>query len=110
MAFQLIGGSMMKYIKINAFVPILGFEPIEEKLKTINVPGITVSKVKGYGEHMNYYSTDWLDTHVRIEIFCGIDEKDVICQAIKAGIGSLEVHNGFVTIQPVEEIFFLSDR
>ncbi|MDQ7048022.1 MAG: P-II family nitrogen regulator [Enterobacterales bacterium] len=99
----------MKYIKINAFVPILGFEQVEEKLKESNVPGITISKVKGYGKHMNFYSTDWLDTHVRIEVFCSQDEKDFICQAIKAGISGLEVHNGFVTIQPVQEIFFLSE-
>ncbi len=99
----------MKYIKINAFIPILGLEIVETALKSIAVPGISISKVKGYGEHLNYYSEDWLETHVRIEIFCTSKEKEVICRAIKAGIGSPDLHKGFVAVLPVEEIFFLSE-
>ncbi len=99
----------MKYIKINAFIPILDLQQVELELKSVNVPGITISKVKGYGEHMNFYSPDWLETHVRIEIFCEESKKNTICKALKTGVGSPELYNGFVVILPVEEMFSLAD-
>ncbi len=99
----------MKCYKINAFVPLLMLPNIEEELKLINAPGITISKVKGYGEHMNFYSSDWMETHGRIEIFCHDDCIDSICTAIKKGVGLDDSLNGFIAIMPVERMFPLTD-
>jgi len=99
----------MENIKINVFIPLLSLPVVEEELKSVNVAGITISKVKGYGQHMNYYSSDWLDTHARVEIFCERKDKNTICAAIKKGVGNPELNNGFVVIQPVEDMFPLSN-
>jgi len=99
----------MKYIKINAFIPLLMLSQVEEELKLVNVPGITISKVKGYGKHMNFFSSDWLESHARIEIFCCSNDKSSICEAIKKGVGTPELFYGFIAILPVEDMFPLSD-
>jgi nitrogen regulatory protein P-II 1 len=99
----------MKFIKINIFIPILSLPKVEEELKKINVPGVTISKVKGYGEKMNFFSKDWLETHARIEIFCDEKDKKIICEALKKGVGSPELSDGFIAILPVESMCSLSD-
>jgi nitrogen regulatory protein PII len=97
----------MQYLKINVFVSMLSLSSVEEELKAINIAGITVSKVKGYGQHMNFYTPDWQETHARIEIFCEAKDKQDILSAIKQGVGNPASNNGFVAIVPVAEVFSL---
>ncbi len=98
----------MKYYKINAFVPIILLPKVEESLRLINVPGITVSKVKGYGGSMNLYTEDWMETHGRIEIFCDGNVVDSICETIQNSLCNMDVSKGFIAILPVERMFTLS--
>ncbi|MES0327380.1 MAG: P-II family nitrogen regulator [Gammaproteobacteria bacterium] len=46
----------MKYCKITAIIQPSKLEAVEEKLKHLCVPGISVTKVRGYGEVPNFFS------------------------------------------------------
>ncbi|MFT6952363.1 MAG: hypothetical protein ACJAUL_003526, partial [Paraglaciecola sp.] len=35
-----------------------------------------------YGEHMNFFSSDWSGIHGRIEIFCKQDQVDSFCKTM----------------------------
>jgi len=43
------------YNKITAYIQPCMLDPVEEKLKTLCVPGISVIKVQGYGEERNFF-------------------------------------------------------
>tara|TARA_R110001606_G_scaffold330727_4_gene478423 strand:+ start:1421 stop:1609 length:189 start_codon:yes stop_codon:yes gene_type:complete len=57
---------------------------------------------------MNFFSSDWLETHGRIEIFCQQDQVDNICKIIRKAVGTVESSNSFIALMPVEKIFSLS--
>ena len=59
----------MEWKKITAIVRAERLEDVEQRLMAVRVGGITVSRIKGYGEYKNFFSTDLMITHVRIEIF-----------------------------------------
>jgi nitrogen regulatory protein P-II 1 len=99
----------MKAYKVNAFVPILALPRVEKALSENAIPGITVSKVKGYGDHMNFYSEDLLETHGRIEVFCAEDIVDTVTNTIKQAVGAVDSSKGFIAILPVEKMASLED-
>jgi len=97
----------MKYFKIDAFVPLLALATIEEELKKINVPGVTVSKVRGYGKNMNFFSYDELETDGRLEIFAPEADMEKICQCITEFSKSIDSGKGFIAVLPVENMSYL---
>lgn len=57
----------MNYSKVVAIISISQdvLEKVERRLQELQVPGICVTKVKGYGEYANFYSRDWMTTHTK---------------------------------------------
>ena len=82
---------------------------VVSKLYANNVPGVSVSPVRGYGEHVNVYSGDLTDDSVRVEVF--VAEKntrqvvDIIMQAANTGMEG----DGIVSVLPVNEIYQIRD-
>jgi len=72
----------MQFRKITAIINPFMLESVEEVLLKLNVPGASVSKIKGYGEYANFFSPDWLVNHVKIEIFIGKHRAEEIAEAI----------------------------
>lgn len=73
---------------------------LEAQLSRIGVGGITLTRVKGFGEYKNFFARDWATDHTKAELF--VDE---------ARVGALldvlqEVTNaaapGVVAVMPVE--------
>ncbi len=60
---------MYQYRKITAIIQLDRLEAVEKGLQAIAVPGISMTKVKGYVEFVNFFSSDWTSEHARIEIF-----------------------------------------
>ena len=96
---------------INYIVAIVRESQIKSivaKLYEHNVPGVTVSPVKGYGEHISM-SKDSLDESVRVEVF--VAEKhakpvaNIIMQAAHTGMEG----DGIVAILPVSEMSMIRD-
>ncbi len=50
----------MELKKIIAIIRSRVLEDVEEKLKEIGVRGLTVTRVKGYGENKSIWAQDWL--------------------------------------------------
>ena len=68
----------MEFRKINAIIRNTVLEKVETRLHQIGIKGITVSRVKGYGEYANFFTRDWLTTNARREIFAAKDDVDSI--------------------------------
>lgn len=80
-------------------------EQVEQKLQGLGVVGITVSKIKGYGEYHNFFTRDWMVDSIRIEIFTRKDKADTIAAAVMDAAHTGSPGDGIVAICPLEKFF-----
>lgn len=100
----------MEFRKVTAIVRPDKLEAVESALQALGVPGLSVSKVKGYGEYANFYTPDWTCTHVRVEVFIGQHRADGVAQAIMDAAHSGIVGDGIVAVLPVESVYHIRTR
>ena len=79
-------------------------------LQALANPGIRVSKVRGYGEYMDFYERDWMSGHVRIEIFTPQSQARAIAEAIMEASHTGLPGDGIVAIQSVETVVHIESR
>ena len=91
--------------KITAIVRTSMLEDVERRLKELDVPGISVTKVKGYGEYANFSTSDWIVEHARIEIFLPRERADGVARAVVAAAATGEPGDGIVVVLPVESMY-----
>ena len=98
---------------VNLIVAIIRrdkLEEVEKKLQAIRVERITVSKVKGYGEHHDFFARDWMVEEVRIEIFTRKDEVERITAAIMDAAHTGLPGDGVVAVLPVDKFYLVRTR
>ena len=93
-----------------AIVHGLALEAAEAKLHELGVRGITVTKVKGYGEYANFYARDWMVDEVKIEVFAARDQAERIADAILDAAHTGSPGDGIVAILPVETLLSARTR
>ncbi len=95
----------MNFRKVTAIIRPDLLERVENSLKVLNVPGVSVSKVKGYGEYANFFQSDWLSTHTKIEVFTNAQNAKKIAEAIMEIAHTGAEGDGIVAILPVESVY-----
>ncbi|KDP87222.1 nitrogen regulatory protein P-II [Cupriavidus sp. SK-3] len=92
---------------IIAIVPSELLERLEKRLATVHAPGLTATKVKGYGEYRNFFSSDLTTVHTKIEIFAEETEVEAITNAIVEVGQSTVPGAGIVAVLPVDSFLHL---
>jgi len=100
----------MNFRKITAIIRPERLEAVEKCLKKLNVPGISVTKVKGFGEYANFYESDWLSTHTRVEIFISEAKANEIAKTIMDVAHTGVEGDGIVAVLPVESVYHIRSR
>ena len=95
----------MELRKVTAILRSSMLKQVEERLKGMDVKGLSVSNVKGYGEYANFFTHDWMITHSRIEIFTEKSNAERIALAIMETAHTGKAGDGFIAVLPVEKIF-----
>jgi len=95
----------MTYRKITAVVRCTELDEVERALQEAGVRGLTMTHVRGYGQHANYYRDDWTVTHARLELFLEQSEVDRVVDIIKRAACS-----GVVAVMPVEEFHHIHEN
>lgn len=95
----------MEFRKVIAIIRPDYLEKVEHALQALAVPGVSVSKIKGYGEYMDFYEPDWMSSHVRLEIFTPQEQARAIVEAIIDAAHTGLPGDGIVAVQPVETLF-----
>ena len=72
----------MEFRKVTAIIRPGTLENVETALQAMNVPGVSVTKVKGYGEYVDFYSPDWMCTHLRVKVFIGEHRANEVAEVI----------------------------
>ena len=84
----------------------------ESKIKTIvsslyenKIPGISISTVRGFGEHVNVYAKDILEDNVRLEVFVSERYADKVMTLIMNGAHTGLEGDGVVAMLPVDTMY-----
>jgi nitrogen regulatory protein P-II 1 len=83
---------------------------VEDKLRHVGVERIDVSKVKGYGEYHNFFTHDWMEDEVRIEIFTRQHKVDAIAGAIMDAAHTGVPGDGVVAVVPIDRLFLIRTK
>ena len=100
-------------MQLNAIVALVqreALEPVEDALRAIGVSGISISKVKGYGEYHNFFAPGGLTDHIRIEIFTRGESAAAVTNAIMESAHSGSAGDGIVVVYPVEKFMRIRSR
>ena len=100
----------MQFRKVIAIIRPERLESVERTLKRLNVPGVSVTKVKGFGEYANFYSSEWFSSHVRIEVFIDEQQADKLAQAVMDAAHTGIEGDGIVAVLPVETVYHIRTR
>ncbi len=95
----------MDFRKITAIIQKDTLEKVEDQLRELGVPGVSVTHVKGYGQYANFFSNDWLVSHVRLEVFIERERAEEVATAIMNAAHTGMDGDGIVAILPVESIY-----
>lgn len=83
---------------------------LEVKLDSLHVLGMTVTKVKGFGEYMDFFSKNRLTEHIKIEIFVEESKVETLTTAIIDIAHSDVPGAGIVAVMPVEKLLHVRTR
>lgn len=100
----------MEFQNVVAIIRSGALEGVEAKLRELGVQGVSVSKVKGYGEYKNFFSSDWMVEHARIEVFTDKTRAHSVAAAITEAAHLGMSGDGIVAILPVETIIRIRSR
>lgn len=97
-------------MKVTAIVRVEDVERVEAALQEIHVSGVSVTRVKGYGEYADFFARDWLADHARFEVFTGRERAGEVARAILAAASSGTRGDGIVCLLPVEQVWRVRSR
>jgi nitrogen regulatory protein P-II 1 len=97
----------MNFKYVIAIVPPDAVEQLQSRLRSIGVGGITMSSVKGFGEYKNFFTTDWLTAHTKIELFVEQSKVDALVQALLEASDSDLPGTGVAAVMPVDRFVHL---
>ena len=100
----------MSFRKVTAIIRPDRLEVVEDRLRDLAVPGISVTKVKGYGEYANFYTPDWMISHARVEVFIGEHRAEEVATAIMEAAHTGMEGDGIVAVLPVESVYHIRTR
>jgi nitrogen regulatory protein P-II 1 len=85
-------------------------DAVQQALRSAGVKGVSVSRVKGYGEYKDLYSRDPMTEHVRLEVFThrlhAAQIVDAVCSAASTGGKG----DGVIAVLPVENVYRIRDH
>jgi len=98
------------FCNVTAIIRADALEKVERNLQEIGVNGISVMRVKGYGEYANFYNPEGLTSHVRLDIYTAARSTETIAQAIMDAACSGVPGDGIVAVHPVDRVYRIRQR
>lgn len=95
----------MEFNKVVLIINITDYGLISDEIKKLNVPGITVNNVQGFGDYMNQYSPQGLCDSLKVEIYTSLEQADGIAIALSKLASDMTEGGGVVAIEPVSKLY-----
>lgn len=94
----------MNVKRITIIVPVECFEKLETCLRGTGVHGLTVTQVRGFGAHANFYQRDLLVDNIRVDIYTGEDKAGGIIDSVINFQAEDFTHTGLLAVESVERL------
>lgn len=92
----------MKHDEITATINIQALKRVRRHLQKINVPGVSVFKVRGYGAHKNFFKRGWMQQNACIRIIAPENHTERIVKALKDAAYSGLSSDGIITVNSLK--------
>lgn len=96
--------------RITAIVPSDILDSLETHLRACGVPGVTVERVQGYGEHPNYFRRDLMKDNVRVLLYADEESVEKIVKAITTCARKCGSRSGIVAVESVDRLVSLGNN
>ncbi len=100
----------MEIALVVAVTRVLSLPGVEKSLRRLGVRGITVSRVRGWGEYSNTFGEDAKLDEVRVDIFVERERADAVAHAIIEACHTGSPGDGIVAILPVDKVYSARTR
>lgn len=100
----------MTFMNITATIGIDRLDAVESNLRKAGVPGVSITKGKGYGLYKNFFQPDFLITHARIQIYMPGERVEEIVEAIMDAAHTGAESDGVITASPTAKMYRIDDR
>ena len=94
----------MNYCKVVAIMNITDYGLISEQLKQIHIPGVTVSKVHGYGDYVNEYAEFGFSENMKIEIYTNEENAEQLAIVLSELADEMTEGGGIIAIEPLSKL------
>ena len=95
----------MSYNKVVAILNVTDYALIREQLMSLNIPGISLSKIQGFGDYINEFTEDGFSDSMKIEIYTHAEQAEEIAEVLSVLANELTEGGGMVAIEPVANLF-----
>jgi nitrogen regulatory protein P-II 1 len=92
------------YRRVTAIVRIERLGHVVKALQDLHVSGVSISRVKGYGEYADFFSRDWMSPYVRIEIFTSTERAVRVSDALLGAASTETRGDGIVAVEAIESV------
>lgn len=100
----------MDFMNVTATIGIDRLDAVEESLREAGVPGVSVSKVRGYGLYKNFFQRDFLSSHAHIQVYAPVNRVEAIVNAIMDAAHTGTEGDGVVVVSPIKRMYRISDK
>lgn len=94
----------MSTYNVTAIIRSELLEQVELNLQELDIRGVSISTVKGYGESTNLAKHDWTVRHARLDIFASHEMVDRIVGAIRSSACTNAAGDGIIAVTPVDRV------
>ena len=97
----------MKYSKVVAIMSITDYALVSTSIQKLDVPGITVSMVKGFGDYINEFNNFGFSDSMKIEVYTSDQHAEKIAETLSTLANEMTEGGGVIAIEPVNKLFNL---
>jgi nitrogen regulatory protein P-II 1 len=94
----------MNYCKVVAILNITDFGQISTSIQKLDIPGVTVSKVKGFGDYINEFNEFGFSDNIKVEVYTSAEQAEIVADTLSNLGNEMTEGGGLVAIEPVNKL------
>ena len=94
----------MNYCKVVAILNITDYGLISTEIQKLDVPGVTVSMVKGYGDYINEFHPFGFSENMKVEVYTSENNAQKIATTLATLANDMTEGGGVVAIEPINSL------
>ena len=94
----------MNYCKVVAIMNITDYSLVSTAIHKLDVPGVTVSMVKGFGDCINEFHPFGFSENMKIEIYTSEPHAEKVADTLSTLANDMTEGGGVIAIEPVNQL------